>query len=70
MKAARRTAAKAPVAICWVLAIAALEDDADAADADAELAAEADAEATEEEAAVAEEEAADEDAEPPVKAVS
>jgi hypothetical protein len=36
LKAAMRTAASAPVASCWVVATE--EDEADAADADAELA--------------------------------
>lgn len=59
-----RTAAKAPVATCWVLAIAALDDDEDAAEADAELDADEPAAAEEDDAAVAEEEAAEDDDEP------
>jgi len=61
LKAARRTAANAPVVSCWALALAKLDADADAAEADAEPAAEDEA-ATEEDAApVAEELAADEE---------
>lgn len=54
MKAAIRTAAKAPVASCWVVATE--EDEADAADADAEVAFEEAAADVEEAVAEADEE--------------
>jgi len=60
LKAAKRTATNAPVVSCWVLAIATLDDVADAAEADADLAeepvAEEDAVEVAKELAAAEEE--------------